>query len=307
MKSTKTFNNISDTLKAQIPKLKKGEIVVFQMLNGVPNPEPDEKEKSKQGAVLYGKRQLVTYFKIYDEHLKDESGKEIGGFVEVGCVDVWHKDQPERFRTFIPGLGVGGGSFFQGKFQLEGGKVSDEELFETLWLSPERKGCPCPDSSVEQMFEIVNIKAEGQKTLSKVDTLYEVLGVVKKASEKEMQEYMASVNQPIYTDPEVLKAKVSELAKNDPEAFLKSWNSGDKKQKAIIKQAFDLSVLSYENDKGEIKMGNVTITKLKVEDMADVTDSFNTWVKSARNGKEVIENITNQVAEKEKVAETSKK
>lgn len=306
MKSTKTFNNISETLKAQIPKLKKGEIVIFQMLNGVPNPEPDEKEKAKQGAVLYGKRQLVTYFKIYDEHIKDEAGNKVGGFVEVGCVDVWNKDQPERFRTFIPGLGVGGGSFFQGKFQLEGGKVADEELFETLWLSPERKGCPCPDSNVEQMFEIVNAKAEGQKTLSRVDALYEVLGLVKKASEQEMQEYMASVNQPLYTDPEVLKAKVSELAKNDPDAFLKSWNSGDKKQKATIKQAFDTSILKYDSDKGEVKMGNVTITKLKVEDLADVPDAFNTWAKSARNGKEVIENITNQLSGKEKLDEVLK-
>lgn len=304
MKSTKTFNNISEELRKQIPKLKKGEIVVFQMLNGVPNPEPDEKEKLKQGAVLYGKRQLLTHFKIYDENLKDESGNKAGGFVEVGCVDVWLRDQPEKYRTFIPGLGTGGGSFFQGKFQLEGGKVADEELFEILWLSPERKGCPCPDSSVETMFEIVNLKAEGQRTLSKVDTLYEVLGIVKKASTQEMEDYMASVNQPSYTDPEVLKAKVSELAKNDPESFLKSWSAADKGQKATIKKAFDSGILSYDNDKGEIKLGSVTITKLKVEDLADVQPSFNTWLKSAKNGKEILSNIENQLSGKEKLAET---
>ena len=307
MKSTKTFNNISAKLKSQIPKLKKGEIVVFQMLNGVPNPEPDEKEKAKQGAVLYGKRQLLTHFKLYDENLLDEEGKEVGGFVEVGCVDAWDKDAPAKFRTFIPGLGTGGSSFFQGKFQLEGGKVADEELYEILWLSPEREGCPCPDSSVETMFKIVSLKSEGQKTLSKVDALYEVLGIVKSASQKEMEEYMASVNQPAYTDNEVLKAKVSELAKNDPEGFLKSWKSEDKSQKATIQKAFASSVLNYDGEKGEVKLGAVTITKLKVDDAADISDVFNTWIKSAKNGKEVMDNISGQLLGKEKLQGTSSK
>ena len=115
---------------------------------------------------------------------------------------------------------------------------------------------------------------------------------------------MASVNQPSYTDPEVLKAKVSELAKNDPESFLKSWSAADKGQKATIKKAFDSGILSYDNDKGEIKLGSVTITKLKVEDLADVQPSFNTWLKSAKNGKEILSNIENQLSGKEKLAET---
>lgn len=305
MRSTKTFNNISEKLKKEIPKLKQGERILFQMLNGVTNPEPDDKERTKQGAVLYGKRQLITHFRVYDKFLKDEDGQEVGGFVEVGCVDVWNRDMPEKYRTFIPGLG--GASFFQGRFELMGGKVADEELFETLWLSPERKGTPCPDDSIEQIFEIVNAKAESQKTTSKVDTLYEVLGIVKNASVKDMDEYMASINQPTYNEPDILKAKVSELAKNDPESFLRSWNSKERKQKAVIKKALDNGVLNYELEKGEVKIGNAVITKTKVGNYADLPDVLSKWFSSADNGAEIMKNIENQLSAKLKETDTTNK
>lgn len=293
MRSTKTFNNISDELRKQIPKLKHGERVVFQLINGVPNTEPDEKEKAKQGAVLYGKRQLITHFNIYDKHLKDESGNVIGGFVEVGCVDVWVRDMPEKFRTFIPGLG--GASFFQGKFELVGGKVADEELYEILWLSPERKGTPCPDDNIEQIFEIMNVKAEGQKTLSRVDSLYEVLGIVKTASPADMAEYMAAINQPTYQDPEVLRAKVSELAKSEPEQFLKQWKASDRKQRATIKEAFDAGIITY--NEGAFKIGKATVAKMKVDDLAMVSEIFSKWISSEINGSDVLKNIENQLKE----------
>lgn len=307
MKSTKTFNNISEPLRKQIPKLKKGEKVLFRMLNGVPNPEPDDKERTRQGNVLYGKRQLLTHFRVYDENLKDETGAVTGGFVEVGCVDVWLRDNPEKFRVFIPGLGPGNGSFFQGKFELVGGKIADEELFEILWISPERKGTPCPDDSVEQIFEIVNVKSEGEKVLSKVDKLYEVLGIVKNASESEMTEYMASINQPSYQDFEVLKAKVSELAKNDPDAFLLAWKSSDKKQKATIKKAVDAGVLNFDIATGDVKVGNTVVTKMQMDDYAMFPDEFSKFISSAANGADIIKNVENQLSVKTKDAATVNK
>ena len=162
MKSTKTFNNISDKLRSEIPKLKPGERVLFQMLNGVPNPEPDEKERSKS-PILYGKIQLQTNFRIYDPYQKDESGTEVGGFVDVGCVDTWLNGHPDRFKCFVPGSGEY--TQFQGKFELVGGNVKDEELYEILWLSNQREGNPHRDISIEPMFKIVDLKADTRKTI----------------------------------------------------------------------------------------------------------------------------------------------
>ena len=81
MKSSKVFNNISEDLKNKIPKLKPGEVVTFQMLNGTPNPDPDPREQQKE-PVIYGKRQLLTSFRIYDK------GK--GEYVDVGAVETWN-------------------------------------------------------------------------------------------------------------------------------------------------------------------------------------------------------------------------
>ena len=104
MKSTKTFNNISDKLKASIPQLKPGQKAQFQMLTGMPNPEPDPREKAKQGEVLYGKVQVLTNFRVYDPYQKDGEGNEVGGYVDVGCVDQWLGENPSKFRLFIPGF-----------------------------------------------------------------------------------------------------------------------------------------------------------------------------------------------------------
>src|SRR6266705_2211103 len=88
MKSSKTFNNISEELKKQIPKLKPGEVKTFLMLNGTPNPDPDPREISKD-PMLYGKKQLRTNFRIYDEYQKDKEGQVVGGYVDVGAVERW--------------------------------------------------------------------------------------------------------------------------------------------------------------------------------------------------------------------------
>jgi hypothetical protein len=161
MKSTRIFNNISDKLKAQIPKLKKGERVQFQMLTGMPNAEPDPIERAKQGEVLYGKVQLLTTFRIYDPYQKDSKGAEVGGYVDVGCVDQWLNETPSKFRLFIPGITgvVVHNKAFAGRFDLQGGVVADEELFEILFLSPEREGSPCQDSSYEIKYRLIDEKA----------------------------------------------------------------------------------------------------------------------------------------------------
>ncbi len=119
MKSSKLINNISDKLKSEIPRLKPGEVMVFQMLHGVPNTEPDERERAKS-PILYGKQQVQTQQRIFDPYIEDTKGTVVGGYVNIGVVDAFSQqspDMPEKFRCFVPGQ-EGGFSSFQGKFQL---------------------------------------------------------------------------------------------------------------------------------------------------------------------------------------------
>jgi len=298
MKSTKTFNNISDKLRSEIPKLKPGERVLFQMLNGVPNPEPDEKERSKS-PILYGKIQLQTNFRIYDPYQKDESGTEVGGFVDVGCVDTWLNGHPDRFKCFVPGSGEY--TQFQGKFELVGGNVKDEELYEILWLSNQREGNPHRDISIEPMFKIVDLKADTRKTTTKLETLRKALDVVKNISEEKARKIMSALNQPSYKDKDVLMAKLGELASTNPDLFLKINDDPTVDIKYQIKEAFDNGILTFDYPSGQVKMDNTLITKLMLSKDESQIESFYLFTINSPNGSSVMENIQKRLSEAKKL------
>jgi hypothetical protein len=295
MKSSKVFNNISDKLKAQIPKLKPGQQVVFKMLNGVPNPEPDEKERSKD-PVLYGKVQLQTNMRIYDPYQLDSEKKEVGGFVDVGCVDQWNGEQPVTFRFFVPGQGMY--SRFQGKFSLAGGVAKDEELYEILWLSPERKGSPCADNSITPLFEIVDLKADSTAAVTKYERLKKALDIVATMKADKAAEIMAALNQPSFQDEAVLMAKVKELASNNPDSFITTFESKETPIRATVKAALADGVLSHDLMTGEVKMGGTLVSTMKSESTDAFVAEFATWINTAQNGQDVLNNIKSRLEKK---------
>lgn len=299
MKSTKFINNISDKLKAAIPKLKPQQTVTFQMLNGVPNPDPDEKERQKD-PMLYGKVQVRTNFRIYDKHIKDADGKEVGGYVDVGCVDQWNGDTPDKFRFFVPGMGEY--SRFGGKFSLTGGNVRDEELYEVLWLSPEREGSPCKDESVQPLFKILDVKGDSTASINKVDRLRKALKLSETISDKDARRVMAALNQPNYQDKEVLMAKIGELARDNYDLFLQTYDDPNSKVKAAIKTAFDSGLLKHDIASGSVTMGAVKLTDLKIEGTQSLVNEFTNFVNTAANGKDILENIEKQLEKAAKPA-----
>lgn len=292
MKSSKTFNNISDELKATIPVLKPGETVVFQMLNGVPNPEPDEKERTKT-PVLYGKRQVQTNFRIFDPFQKNSSGEKKGGYVDMGCVDQWDKDEPARFRFFVPGHGEF--SQFQGKFSLTGGNIRDTELFECLYLSNEREGNPHRDPSIEPLFKMIDLRADSKASVGKVAILRKALELVKDMPEDKARQVMAALNQPSYQDKEVLMAKIGELASSKPDVLIQVYESKETPLKALVKEALDTNVISHDLASGKVTMAGVEIHQMKgVTGEAFITEMA-TWLDTAENGKNVLNNIKSRM------------
>jgi hypothetical protein len=287
MKSSKVFNNISEELKKQIPKLKSGETVVFRMLNGTPNPDPDEAERSKN-PILYGKLQLNTNFRIFDSY-KDE-------YVDVGCVDQWKGEEPLNFRFFVPGQGQY--SRFQGKFSLTGGNARDEELYEILWLSPQRLGSPCSDTSTPPIFEILDIKSGSKALVTKFDKLKKALDLVADMKPEKAREIMAALNQPTYQDDEVLMAKIKELASTNPDTFIQTSDSKETPIKSIIKTAIDTGVITHDIMTGEIKMGNMVLSTLKITGVEDFVPEFSKWINTAANGQDVLNNIKSRLDKK---------
>lgn len=292
MKSTKQFNNISDELKKQIPKLKPNEIVVFQMLNGVPNPEPDDKERAKQGEVLYPKVQIMTQFRIFDK-FKNE-------YVDIVLADGWIGEVPSRARCFVPGNENGlQGSRFQGKFQVMGGVVRDEELFEVLFLSPQRKGTPCPDPSVEQIFELVDVKAGNTEKVGKFEQLKKVIDITAKMKPVDARRIMRALNQPEYQDDATLLAMVKDFATKNVDTFLKTYDNKDTYTMSELKDAIASKVLEHDFATGNVKLLGTVVTTLKVSSPELFPEAFVRWINTAENGKDVWNNIKNQMAKEE--------
>lgn len=298
MKSSKVFNNISEDLKNKIPKLKPGEVVTFQMLNGTPNPDPDPREQQKE-PVIYGKRQLLTSFRIYDK------GK--GEYVDVGAVEKWNGDKPERFIMLVPGMGEH--SRFPGKFSLAGGRVKDEELYEVLFLSPEREGTPCPDASIPPLFRIVNLKEDSKASVTKFDVLSKAIDIAKKLKEDPAgaRAVMAALNQPTYQDDAVLMSKIGDLARTKPDTFIATYESPETATMGIIRQAIDAGILDHDMVSGKVSLGGVIVTSLKLQAMEELIPAITRWVNSAENGKDVLANLKKQLAKKEQpVVEVTK-
>jgi hypothetical protein len=300
MKSSKTFNNISPELLKQIPKLKPNQTVVFRMLNGVPNNDPDEKERQKD-PMLYPKVQLLTQYRVYDKFIKDaDSGEVVGGYVDCGCVESWKGEQPQSFRCFVTGSNPNNPtaampSRFQGKFELKGGNVRDEELYEILWLSPQRKGSPCADGEQEILFEILDTKADSQSSINKVERLRKALKIADEISEEKARAIFAALNQPTYQDKQTLMAKIGEFARDKYEDFLTAYDAKDTDDKMTIKTALDSGLLNHDISTGIVTVGKVKIADLKIGATDEFVNEFYNFVSTATNGKDILANIEKQL------------
>lgn len=299
MKSSKVFNNISDELKKKIPKLKPGEVITFQMLNGTPNPDPDPREQQKE-PMIYGKRQLRTNFRIYDADVLDPVTKEkVGGYVDVGAVERWKGEEPEKFIMFVPGMGEH--SRFPGKFSLTGGRINDEELYQVLWLSPEREGTICPDAAIQPLFKILNLKEDSKKSVTNFDVLSEAIDIAKKLKKDPAtaRAVMAALNQPTYQDDEVLFSKIGDLARTKPETFIATYKSPETETMGVLRQAIDAGVIDHDIPSGKVSLGGVQLTILKLNAMEELIPALTRWANSATNGKDVLANIKKQLEKKE--------
>lgn len=287
MQVVKQWNSISEKLKAQIPQLQPGQVATFQMLNGRPNQDDDDKKKNP---ILYGKRQLMTQFRVNDKYKLDSANKEVGGYVDIVLAEDWHEDKPTKAKMFVAGYGEG---FFTGKFDLIGGRVEDEELYEVLMLSPEREGSLCPNATVHPLFKLLDFKKEAAaktKDLTKFKRAVELaIGI----SGEDAAVVLRSINR-TYTDVDERIAAVGELARSNPDLFLKIYDDPQKETKATLKEAMEAGVIGIDA-KGKVSMGTEVLTTITTKDGVELLEQLTSWVNSAQNGKDVFKSIKKQL------------
>lgn len=287
MKVVNDYNNISAKLKEQIPVLAPEQTVTFQMLNGRPNTDDDDKKKNP---VLYGKKQLQTQFRIFDPYKKNSEGKEVGGYVDIILAEDWANDKPTKAKMFVAGFGDG---FFTGKFDLIGGRIEDEELYEVLMLSPEREGSLCPNKTVHPLFKLVDFKKEVANKTKDLTTFRRAVDLAINITEEEAEVVLRSINRS-YSDADERKAAVGELARTNPDLFLKIYDDPQKKTKATLKEALEAGIISVDS-KGKVTMGEEILTNIKTKDGVEFLEGLTAWINSAQNGKDVFSLIKKQL------------
>ena len=283
MQQVKDFNKISDELKNKIPALENGQTVTFKMLNGTPNPDEEDK---KRRPYLFGKVQIPMSDRIKD-------GK---GFVNIGMVTEWNEDKPARFKTFVPG--VGWDNHFNGCFSLTGGNVEDEELYMYLMITNWNKDSilgDARDKTKVPLFELVSAKKETMATITKMDVLRKAIKLADEMTDKEKAVVLASLNKEVPEDKDALKAAIESIAKDTPDLLLSTYNSDDKEIKAIIKNALNKNVIVHDVVSGEVKIGEQLITTIKLSGKANFLNEMNVFLNTAKNGKDVLDNIKKQL------------
>jgi hypothetical protein len=216
--------------------------------------------------------------------------------VDVGCVDQWKGDYPDKFRFYVPGME--GGSQFQGFFTLSADSIKDVELYEILWLSNEREGNPHRDLSVSPMFRIEDLKTETKGVIGKVERLKKAIELAEHIDTAKARQVMARLNLPNYQDDEILLLKMKEFAFTNYEMFLNTYENPDLEVQFIIQQAMETGVISHDLQSGKVSMGNMQLGVLKMGKGASFPEEFSKWLKTSENGQDVLSNIRGQLSQK---------
>jgi hypothetical protein len=205
----------------------------------------------------------------------------------------------------MPGISDGSGDFkFGGKFSLTGGNQKDEELYEFLMISNWNQDSVLGenrDKSKAPMCKVINQKATSQKVMTGFNTLKEAINIVTKLKPAEARQIGAALNWNEFTDDEVMLAQVADLARTKPEEFLRVYNDPSKPIKASVRKALDTEVLKFDIATGKVNLGSQEITTISKEDRGNVTEALTQFINSAKNGKQVLDNINKQLTELETV------
>lgn len=300
----KQFNDISEELANSVPKLKGSK--TFHMLTGVANNHPLAEENAKV-PVYYPLQQIPSRCKIWDAW--KNNGK--GAYVEVALGGVINTSQGREvldFKRILPGEGKGYWGI-SGKFTVNEGIHEDEELWEYLHLSTflKKEGVT---ATGEELVELLDFDRETLEAAKEISGLTDALIYLRAMGVEEARQVAGALNWKHDEDDDIVRAKVIRFGRENPDVLMKMVGDPNTKLKATLKEAFDKGILKYHTNSGGIEFNGSNIVTFNGSAKGfDYLSKFADWIKSTKNGSDVLENIQKQVAgetkekKKEKVAE----
>lgn len=271
------FNNISDELKAKVKTLKPGEFARFKLLECVTINDPDTKQKE----IRYPHRQMWAKDMIYDE----AAGKP----VEIGVVANGGYDAREKLVTAVVQFEFNEPK--TGFMVLDGTKPVDRELYEFFQLTNKLKDGLLGehrDSSVQEMFILVDNKKEAIKRNKLFDLKADAFTYIKNLDAQEVRDLAAALNWNYEGDLDELIGQIKSIADEDPVKFNRYIADPLLKKKAIIRRAMG-SMITYDALNHSIKWSSGAIlANLERKPNQNEVDALAEWIDTVANGDKIL-------------------
>jgi hypothetical protein len=277
------INQISDKYQKELDekRLMPGQVVQFRLLDGLLNPDPEERRKEGKEIIWRQGDFIKGQDRIRDPH----SGK----IVDIGVVnDIDEKGKPTFDEwSFSP-------RDTNGFVTLVGGNLRHEMWYEFMLIKNENESNPHRDKNVRAKYKLIDAAKESKEQNRKDDLLTDMLVLVKSFSKAERQEVAAAYGWDRHCEDEVITQRLRDIVKKDPEGFSKIvGNKIDLSMRAIIHDAITENIITYAplENKYTFTKTNEVICTLTRSESVEPKDQFLEWLKTNTAGKAVLNNI----------------
>lgn len=246
--------------------------------------EVDENGEKTGKRIYPASTRIPTRDKIMDP--------ETGDVIEIGVVLTVGKDKEVTKTKPYYAEGVNGGNIL-----LTGGNIEHEELYEYFELCNFNESNENRDINVAPMFRRIDRKKEAVKEARKIDKLTAALVYVSDLHINDVRDFAASLNWNILEEPEVLRTDLRKFALENPDAFLRLVDDPHVKMKSELKRSFDSGFIKYDVHTHKVLWGHNDTTIATLDRIQGISylDQFADWVRSNKNGDNIMLNLRKQI------------
>jgi hypothetical protein len=261
MKPIGNYNKLPKTFKGP-EKLKPGQTITYKLHEDYKRIVPQDKYNG-QKIERWPEMLKIPAVDLVRINYTDEKGEPASDFFDIGLIQrLEGKDG-----VFLPVAkpwwthpNMSGG-----EITLTGGIIEDEERYLYAELCNYNGSNPNRDTSKPIYFYRVDREADAEKKVRLVDLELECLIFIKNLTPKEIKKLAASFqlneNEPVL----ILRDKLNDFARKDPQRFNNLATSKDVEVRATIHRAHTKEVIRYAPQQHKIVWGsnNSTIATLK--------------------------------------------
>lgn len=226
LKKIGSFNDFPSGFKQ--PKLKKGEEVIYRLLDSVPDPNNKGLERFPPSVKVRSIDRVV----INDE----------GDTVDIGLVRQIDKDGIVQNVRYVKIAGQENAGYIR----LVGGNIADEELYAYFELCNYNSSNKYRDVTVHPVFTKIDTEKEANELRKKRSAKLSAMTYAANMNLTAVREYAAARNWEQNAKEDVLRQQIEKFAETEPDAFMKSVQDKDLSIRATIKRAIDANNIAFD-------------------------------------------------------------